>query len=120
MDVIKFALDHCTQFPSLWILARKEAAIKGVEVRCEQFFNLSGYVSAPKRMRLGVRTHKHLAMLALILPNIYIDKEWVANEYLRRYKCGAWKEKNTVEVLKCGTLERIIDAEILESPHLLR
>jgi len=30
MDVTKFALDHCTQFPSLWILVQKEAAMKSV------------------------------------------------------------------------------------------
>ncbi len=116
MDVTRFALDHCTQFPTLWILVQKEAAMKSVEVRCKQFFNLSGYVSAPKRTRLGVRTYKRFAMLALILPNVYVDKEWVANEYLRRCKCGAWKEKNTVEALKCWNLECIIDAEMFGKP----
>jgi hypothetical protein len=40
MDVTIFALDHCTQFPSLWILVQKEAAMKSVEVGCEHFFNL--------------------------------------------------------------------------------
>jgi hypothetical protein len=116
MDVTKFALDHCTQFLTLWILMRDEAAMISEEVRCEQFINLSGYVSAPKRMRLGVRTYKCLAMLALILPNIYVDKEWVANEYLRRCKCGAWKEENTVEALKCWNSECIIDAEMFGKP----
>jgi hypothetical protein len=89
MDVAKFALDHCTQFPTLWILVQKEAAMKSVEVRCEQFFNLSGNVSALKRTRLSVRTYKCLAMLALILPNVNVIKEWVANEYLRWCKCSA-------------------------------
>jgi hypothetical protein len=74
---------------------------ESVEVGCEQFFNLSGYVSAPKCMQLGVRTYKCLAMQVSILPNVYLDKEWVANEHLRKCKCGAWKEKNTVEALKC-------------------
>jgi hypothetical protein len=54
MDVTKFALDHCTQFPTLWILVQKKAAMKSVEVGCEQFFTLSGYVSAPKRTRHGL------------------------------------------------------------------
>jgi hypothetical protein len=35
IDVTKFALDHCTQFPTLWILVQKEAAIKSVEVGCK-------------------------------------------------------------------------------------
>ena len=90
--------------------------MKSVEVRCERFFNLSGYVSAPKRTRLGVRTYECLAMLASILPNVYVDMEWVANEYLRRCKCGAWKKENTAEALKCWNLERIIDAEMLGKP----
>ncbi len=67
-------------------------------------------------MRLGIRTYKCLAMLASILPHIYVDKEWVANEYLRRCKCGAWKEENTLEALKCWNLERIIDAEMFGKP----
>jgi hypothetical protein len=44
-------------------------------------------------------------MLASILPNVYVDKEWVANENLRRCKCGAWKEKKYsggVEMLEFG------------------
>jgi hypothetical protein len=116
MDNTKFALDHCTQFPTLWILVRKEAAMKSAEVKCERFFNLSGNVSAPNCTRLGVRIYKCLAMLVSILPNVYLDKEWVANEYLRRCKCGAWKKENTVEALKCWNLECIIDAEMLGKP----
>ncbi len=116
MDVIKFALDYCTQFPTLWILVQKEATMKSVHVGCEQFFNLSGYVSAPKRTWLGVRTYKCLAMPALILPYLYVDKEWVANEYLRRCKYGAWKEENTVEALKCWNSKCIIDAEMFGKP----
>ena len=32
--------------------------------------------------------------------NVYIDDEWVAQEYLCRYKSGAWKQENATEVLK--------------------
>jgi hypothetical protein len=116
MDDTKFALDHCTQFPTLWILVQKEAAMKSVEVGCERFFYLSVYVSAPKRTRFSVRTYECLAMLAPILPNVCIDKEWVANEYLRRCKCGAQKKENEVEALRCWNLELIIDAEMLGKP----
>ena len=52
-------------------------------------------------------------MLAKIMPKVYIDKAWVAKEYLRRCKEGAWKEENTTEALKCWNLERILDAELL-------
>jgi hypothetical protein len=35
MDVTKISLDHCTQFPTLWILVQMEAAMISVEVECE-------------------------------------------------------------------------------------
>ena len=50
------------------------------------------------------------------LPKMYIDKEWVAKEYLRRFKAGVWKKENTVEVLKCWNLERVLDAELQHEP----
>ena len=51
-------------------------------------------------------------MVAAILPKIYIDKKWVAQEYLRRCKAGAWKKESTMSALKCGSLEQIIDADL--------
>ncbi len=66
-----------------------------MEVGCEHFFGLSGYISSPRRTRLGVRTYKRLAMLASIVHTVYIDNARVAAEYLRRCKAGAWKKENT-------------------------
>ena len=63
-----------------------EAALKNVEVGCEIFFSLSGYVSAPRQTRLGVRTYERISLLASILPKVYIDKEWVTQEYLMQCK----------------------------------
>jgi hypothetical protein len=84
-----------------------------VEVGCERFFGLSGYISSPRqtRLRLRVRTYEHLAMLASIVHTVYIDNAWVALEYLRRCKAGTWKKEHTVEAAKCWNLERILDAE---------
>ena len=70
-------------------------------------------MSAPRRTRLGVRTYERFALLASILQNVYIDEEWVAREYPKRCKEGAWKKENTREALKCWNLERVIDAELL-------
>ena len=84
-----------------------------MEVGCERFFSISGYVSSARRTTLGVRTYERLALLASILPKVYIDKDWVAKEYLRRCKEGAWKKASDDEALKCWNLERIIDAELL-------
>ena len=50
-------------------------------------------------------------MLSLMVHNVYIDKEWVAKEYLRRCKAGVWKKENTQEAFKCLNLEHILDAE---------
>ena len=82
-----------------------------VEVGCERFFGLAGYVSSPRRTRLGVRTYERLAMLASIVQNVFIDNEWVAKEYLRRCKNGSWKKGRTDDAVKCWNLERILDAQ---------
>ena len=110
-------MDHNKHFPTLWIVVQCECSRRQVEVGCERFFSLSGYVSAPRRTRLGVRTYERLAMMASILNKVYVDKELVAKEYLKRCKKGARKKENTVEALKCWNLERIIDAELMGDSH---
>jgi hypothetical protein len=59
---------------------------------------------------LGVRNYERIALLSFILYHVFIDAKWVAGEYLKRCKAGAWKKENTVESLKCFNLERIINA----------
>jgi hypothetical protein len=105
MDMLKFVGEHKKYFPTLCIIAQCEVARQVVEVGCECFFGLSGYISSPRRSRLGVQTYKHVAMLASIIQSVYIDNHWVAQQY------GSWKKENTEEALKCWNLERIIDAE---------
>ena len=116
LNVTKFFADHCKTFPTIWILVQSEAAMRNVEVGCERFFSLTGYISAPRRTRIGVRTYERIAMLASMLPKVYIDMEWVSKEYLRRCKAGAWKKENTEEALKCWNLERVLDAELQRMP----
>ncbi len=53
-----------------------------VEVGCERFVGLSGYISPPRRSRLGVHTYEHVAMLASIIQSVYIDNDWVAQQYI--------------------------------------
>ena len=67
---VRFYTDHCNIFPIIFILVLIEAALKNVEVGCEQLFSLSGYVSAPRRTRLVVRTYERIALLASILPKV--------------------------------------------------
>ena len=111
MDLVKFFTDFYHVFPTLWIIILCLASMRVVEVGCERFFSLSGYISSPLRTRLGVRTYERLAMLAIV-QNVYIDIDWVAEEYLRRCSKGCWKSENTAESLKCQNLERVIDAEL--------
>ena len=61
-------------------------------------------------------------MLSNIVQSVFIDPEWVATEYLRRCKAGAWKKENTVEALKCYNLEQILTASQynLDTPDELR
>lgn len=115
MDCLQFAVDHAKIFATISIRIQCEESRKTAEVGCERFFNLSGYISAEKRTKLGVRTYERLAMLSAILPKIYIDRAWVAKEYLKRCKEGAWKKELDEEALKCWNLERIIEAELAGS-----
>ena len=121
MDVLQFFQDHKTYFPNLWTIVQREAARRTVEVGCERFFGLSGYVSGPRRTNLGVRTYERLAMLTSIVQNVFIDDNWVANEYLERCKKGSWTKKSDDDALKCWNLERIIDAQErgIEKPLLV-
>ena len=85
-----------------------------MEVSCEHLFGLSGYIPSPRQTTLGVRIYECLAMLASVVHTVYIDDAWVAAEYLRS-KAGTWKKENTVEAEKCWNLERILDAEPVDS-----
>ena len=54
------------------------------------------------------------AMLSCLLRKVYIDKEWIAQEYLRRCKAGIsekGKENDEDSLNKCWNLERIIEAD---------
>ncbi len=111
MDVLQFYKDHKKDLPYLWIIVQWEAARRVVEVGCEQFFDLSGYVSRPRRTKLRVRTYERLAMLTSIEQNVFIDDNWVVNEYLNRCEKGKWTKQGNDDALKCWNLERIINAE---------
>ena len=118
MDLLKFYQSHKDQFPNILTIIQREASRRAVEVDCERFFGLSGYISQPRRYRLNVRNYERLAMLAYIMQSVFIDPKWVAEEYLRRCKAGKWKKGSAEDSLKCYNFERIVDAEIfgLEAP----
>ena len=78
---------------------------------------MAGYVSSSKRTALLVRNYERLAMLSSLIQKVYIDKEWVAQEYLSQCKSGIWKESDDEEALKCWNLERVIQAELMGAPE---
>ncbi|KAL7480027.1 hypothetical protein ACHAW6_005738 [Cyclotella cf. meneghiniana] len=103
-------------FPTLNVIVQCDVSRRVVEVGCERFFGLSGYVSQPRCNTLGVPNYECIAMLAHMLSNIHIDPEWVAQEYLRRNKAKTWKIQSADDSLKYFNLERILDAEAVGNP----
>ena len=45
---------------------------------------------------------------------MYIDIDWAAKEYLRRWRCkaGSWKKDQDEDAVKCWNLERVLGAEL--------
>ena len=80
------------------------------------FFGHSGYVSSPRRTRLGLRNYERLAILSSIVQNMYVDEQWVAQEYFQRCKRNKWKKASDDNALKCFNCERILEAEQLGLP----
>ena len=115
-DVLSFFGDHKRQFPTLFIIAQRMASRRVVEVGCERFFSISGYLSDSRRTQLGVRTYEQLAMLAPNINSVYVDPEMAAKEYLSRCKSGMWKKKFAEDFLKSWNLERILEAETFQRP----
>ena len=55
-------------------------------------------------------------MLTSIMQSVYIDAEWIANEYTHRCKQNKWNKEDDMDALRCWNLERVIDAEIHNKP----
>lgn len=112
INIVRFFKVHKSIFPNLFIIIQREASPRVVEVGCERFFGILGYISQPRRSRLGVRNYERISLLSTILKCIYVNPELVAKEYLNRSKRGSWKKENTMESLKCFNLEHIIEANL--------
>ena len=111
MDVAKYTGEHRKEFDIVWLVVQCESSRRVVEVGCERFFNLSGYVSSAKRTTLVVRNYERLAMLSSIIQNVFIHVDWGAKEYISRTNNGQWKKENMEDALKCWNLERAIGSE---------
>jgi hypothetical protein len=81
-DQVKFIGYNCDFFPFIYKLACCLALMRVNKVGCERFFSIAGYVSNPRRTSLKVRHYKALAMLKHNIQKIYVDKDWVVEQYM--------------------------------------
>ena len=86
--------------------AKKEGLEQSYTVCCERFFGLSGYMS-----QLSTTQDYAQWMLSQMLWYLYVDPNWVAQEYLRQIKAKTWKLQQDEESLKCFNLEGIFHSE---------
>jgi hypothetical protein len=79
----------------LLILEEKDITEMMSNFGCERFFSIAGYVLNPRRTSLKVRHYKALAMLKLNIQQMYIDKDWVVQHYLKMEKSKEWDATDT-------------------------
>jgi hypothetical protein len=81
------------------------------EVGCERFFSIAGYVSNPRRTRLKVKHYKAMAMLKRNMQQIYINEDWVVEQYQHMEKTKGWESMETQNDQLVGDLEAELYAE---------
>jgi hypothetical protein len=96
--------DHQQCFPTLFKIMQREASRRAVEVGCERFFGLSGYMC-----HNPVDLHSVFGIMSPLLcwqlfcrVCLLIQVGW---------QQGSGKE-NTIESFKCFNLERILDSKM--------
>jgi hAT family C-terminal dimerisation region len=104
-DLVKFIGFNRQSFPFIYRLACCLASMRVNEVGCERFFSIAGYVSNPRRTSLKVRHYEALAMLKLNIQKIYVDEEWVVQQYMHMEKNKAWDAMEAQEDALVAELE---------------
>jgi hypothetical protein len=94
-NLVKFIGYNQQSFPFLYKLACCVAAMSVNKVGCERFFSIAGYVLNPRRTSLKVRHFEALAMLKLNIQRMYIDEDWVVQQYLKMEKSKEWDATDT-------------------------
>jgi len=93
--MFKFFSDHKTVFPVLWIQSQCEESHGMVQVGCERFFNLAGYISSlPSVLDLESKPMSAWQCFHAFFVKCTLMK------YLRRCKAGNWKSENDEDSLK--------------------
>ena len=87
-----------------------------MHLTCTNHNNSKQEAEAASHAQQQTITYTHLRMQrpTNVSDKIYIEKQWVVDEYLSlgRCKSGAWKKESTREALKCRNIEPIIDYEL--------
>jgi hAT family C-terminal dimerisation region len=112
-DLVMFFKLQQVSFPFLYKLAVCLASIRTNEVGCERFFSTAGYVSCPRRTSLNVRNYECLATLRANMQNVYIDEQWVVDQYMSMEKSKSWNELESTDDMNVLKLERVLHAESL-------
>jgi hypothetical protein len=94
-NLVQFIGYNQQSFPFIYKLACCLAAMRMNEVGCERFFSIAGYVSNARRTRLKVRHYEAMAMLKRNMQQIYIDEDWVVQQYQKLEKSKDWDSIET-------------------------
>ena len=111
--MVKFIGFNRVAFPFIYKLACCLAAVRMNEVGCERFFSIAGYVSNPRRTRLKIRHYEAMAMLKRNMQQIYIDEDWVVEQYMMLEKSKEWDSIETENDQMVAALEAEIYGEEL-------
>jgi hAT family C-terminal dimerisation region len=110
-DLLGFFQLQKDAFPTMYKLAVCLASVRTNEVGCERFFSTAGYVSSPKRTSLNVRNYECLAVLRANMKQVYIDEQWVVDQYLAMEKAKSWNVLESNNDMLVLELERELMAE---------
>ena len=110
-DLVEILGKNRKSFPYLYKLACCLASLRTNEVGCERFFSTAGYVSNPRRTRLNVGNYEAIAMLKHNIHHVYINEEWVANQYMTMEKEKSWDSVDQHNDNLVASLERELYAE---------
>jgi hAT family C-terminal dimerisation region len=115
-NLVKFLGFNCHVFPFLYKLSCCLVAMRMNEVGCERFFSIAGYVSNPRRTRLKVRHYEAMAMLKRNIQQIFIDKDWVVEQYKALEKPNKWDSLKATNDQLVADLEAEIYADDIGIP----
>jgi hypothetical protein len=98
-------------FPFLYKLACCVAAMRVNKAGCERFFSIAGYISNPRCTSLKVQHYEALAMLKLNIQQMYINEDWVVQQYLKMEKSKEWDATDTQSDELVAALELALYAD---------